>query len=491
LHTDNLSQARKPLLEHPFVLGTMACLRAVAASFAIYSAASSGTGQQMSPDFEDPDSLVLLQMRSEVVKKPALEKEMDGSAAPLNERGYQALVQLKDDNETKVFVRRVAGELGYTPGAGSAGGLKGFAPYFSGTKAKRTFAAMEKELLKVAGQKHSWLTPKGTHASLDEDGFDKVAALKDTQEMEPFVKRLAEDMLDMAPVKDAGFKGLIPFYSGEKARGSFLALQEELVKESQKTDGWLGPMHGLIQHEGQKCADSCQDALARRSTCNRFCGQGHLCASNSSSDDKDLDNFVCTKVVSGASQPLNEAGYSVIQKLKNTTQMSKFVRRIIDTLDLKVLNEKALRVVVPFYSGEKDKRTYETLLKEVKTAGNQTDGWLSRRGMTAPLDQAGYDIVKKLDSIPEMAKYIRRALDAKGLYVRSEGYLNGIAAFYGGEETKTNFAALQKEIRDNQNDPNLGHKGDKNDPALQVKEKDEKGKDKTKGEEHSKDQKKK
>jgi hypothetical protein len=459
----------------------MVFLRVFAASLLISAAVAS-------PEFEeDPDSLVLLQTRSQVVrhhadddglKKPHLDASgLDGDAAPLNERGYQALVKLKDDNETKTFIRRVAAELGYTPGQGSAGALKGLAPYYSGTKAKRTYAALEKELTKIAGQKKSWLTPKGTKASLDEDGFNAVSSLKDTLEMAPFIKRLAEDMLDMAPVKDAGFNGLVPFYSGEKAHGSFLALQEELVKESTKSDGWLGPMHGAIQHEGEKCADPCHDALARGSSCNRFCGQGHLCASNVSSEDKDLDNFVCTKVVSGASQPLNEAGYGVVQKLKNTTQMAKFVRRIIDTLDLKILNEKALHVVIPFYSGEKDKRTYETLLKEIKTAGNQTDGWLSRRGMTAPLDETGFEIVKKLNSVPEMSKYIRRALDAKGLYVRSEGYLNGIAAFYGGEDTKTSFAALQKEIRDNQNDPNLGHKGDKNDPALQSEESDEDKKD--------------
>jgi len=73
---------------------------------------------------------------------------------------------------------------------------------------------------------------------LDEDGFAEIADLRSNNQMERFVKRLASDM-DLSIVDPGGLKGMVPFFSGQKATQSFVALQEELLDTAQRDDGWL------------------------------------------------------------------------------------------------------------------------------------------------------------------------------------------------------------------------------------------------------------
>ena len=76
--------------------------------------------------------------------------------------------------------------------------------------------------------------------------------------------------------------------------------------------------------------------------------------------------------------------------------MEKFVRKVATTLDYSIKNDKALRVLVTYYSGTKDTRSYDALLKELKEVGGTPGSWITPRGTTASLDEDGFQTIVNL-----------------------------------------------------------------------------------------------
>jgi len=79
-------------------------------------------------------------------------------------------------------------------------------------------------------------------APLNEDGYVDVANSRSNRRMERFVERLADEMSLMI-VDEGGLKGLVPYYSGQKATQSFESLQAELLSTARMTDGWVSRKH--------------------------------------------------------------------------------------------------------------------------------------------------------------------------------------------------------------------------------------------------------
>jgi hypothetical protein len=69
--------------------------------------------------------------------------------------------------------------------------------------------------------------------------------------------------------------------------------------------------------------------------------------------------------VSGASASLDEKGYKGVAKLKNQKQMETFIKRIIDDRGLYLVDEGALKGIVPYYSGAKATQTFKALNDEI------------------------------------------------------------------------------------------------------------------------------
>mmetsp|Transcript_145505 Transcript_145505/g.253906 ORF Transcript_145505/g.253906 Transcript_145505/m.253906 type:complete len:290 (+) Transcript_145505:103-972(+) len=117
-----------------------------------------------------PD-MALLQKKAVPSQAPALLEESAATATalpkykhvPLSEQGYSFLSRLKDDREMQGFVRRVIDDLGLE--IVDEGGLMGMVPYYSGKKAKQSFAALEAELAKESKKRKAWALPKGTKGS--------------------------------------------------------------------------------------------------------------------------------------------------------------------------------------------------------------------------------------------------------------------------------------------------------------------------------------
>jgi len=84
----------------------------------------------------------------------------------------------------------------------------------------------------------------GHRASLDERGYQAVAALRDNNEMAAFIRRAAKFLgLDIA--SDDHLQGILPYYSGKEAKQSFEALLLELEKGAYEPDPdgdkWIAP----------------------------------------------------------------------------------------------------------------------------------------------------------------------------------------------------------------------------------------------------------
>merc|ERR1719160_631905 len=68
----------------------------------------------------------------------------------------------------------------------------------------------------------------------------------------------------------------------------------------------------------------------------------------------------------GAKAALDEKGYKAVAKLKSNKEMEAYVRRVLNKLGLHVVDEGALKGVVPYYSGKKSTQSYAKLVEEIK-----------------------------------------------------------------------------------------------------------------------------
>lgn len=163
-----------------------------------------------------------------------------GQTATMDWKGYAGVVALKNDTQMERFVRRKAAKMDMTVKSDQA--LRGFVPYFSGTKGNRPFGALEVEMRRISHKPNGWLAPRGSTAPLNEDGYQTVAALGSSLEMAEFVHRVAND-LNFDVIKEEGLKGMVPYYSGERTKSNFTALKNEMMKVSSKPDGtgWIIP----------------------------------------------------------------------------------------------------------------------------------------------------------------------------------------------------------------------------------------------------------
>lgn len=74
--------------------------------------------------------------------------------------------------------------------------------------------------------------------ALNEDGYMTLAASRNNRKMERFVERIISK-LNLEVVDEGGLKGMVPYYSGVKAKQSFEALRIELQTSARKPDSWV------------------------------------------------------------------------------------------------------------------------------------------------------------------------------------------------------------------------------------------------------------
>jgi len=160
----------------------------------------------------------------------------------------------------------------------------------------------------------------GQTATMDWRGYAAVVALHNDTQMEQFVQRKAAK-LDMTITSDQGLRGFVPFFSGRRGSRPYGALEMEMLKVRASGHGWLSPR--------------------------------------------------------GKTAPLSEDGYDIVAALGSSSEMAKFMKRVAEDLNLSVTSLKGLEGTVPYYSGERTRKSYAEMVDELKSIGTDPDGWLS------------------------------------------------------------------------------------------------------------------
>lgn len=165
-----------------------------------------------------------------------------GVTADIDEKGYQAVARLKDDEEMKTFILRCMAQ--YDCQVEYEGGLMGMVPWFSGTTSVQTLAKLQESLLfAVLARGQRWITYKnsagttGKDASLDLEGYMEIAIIRKDIEMQAFARRLCEKM-GIQITDEGGFAGMIKYHSGASDFQSFDKLQEEIKSAAAAPHSW-------------------------------------------------------------------------------------------------------------------------------------------------------------------------------------------------------------------------------------------------------------
>jgi len=348
-------------------------------------------------------------------------------------------------------VKRVGEDLDIAVSLTGKRALKGFVPWFSGEKSNRTLLRLQNEMVRIAKMPRSWLSRKGASSPLNEVGLAAVASLHDNHEMDKFVSRVAREMMDLEVVDQQRLSGMLPFYSGIKAKKGFDVLLNELEAARKANNSWLSLRHKALEHPGVDCMPSCEKA----GFCN-WCGKGNACCKKDGDNTPDdckgvmsdfkTDKHECVAIATGETATMDWKGYAAVVALKNDTQMERFVRRKAAKMDMTVKSDQALRGFVPYFSGVKGYRPFGALEVELRRISHKPSGWLAARGSTATLTQDGYQTVASLGSSLEMAEFAHRIANDLKLDVIKEEGLRGMVPYYSGERTKSNLTALKNEM---------------------------------------------
>jgi len=300
----------------------------------------------------------------------------------------------------------------------------GMVPWFSGTAASQTFQMLEESLLfaVITHTNSPWLVFKntrdvhGANADLNFFGYVEIAFQKDQKEMEIFVRRLI-DKMGVKIVNEGGFQGMVKYYSGIDNVQDFEKLVQEIRSAPHAPRSWAAWKTALLEIKSRKVSS----------------GSSGL----------------------GNTASLDELGYQSVVDLKDDAQMGDFIRRLIEQLDCKIEDEGGFKGMIPYFSGTRDKQSFEKLRDTLSQAflvhGGST--WLSYRnesgitGDNASLDQVGYMKVAAQRNDEQMRKFVQRLLTQLGVKVIDESGLEGMLHHYSGVDDFQDYSKLLQEVR--------------------------------------------
>jgi len=152
------------------------------------------------------------------------ENTISGKEAPLTEKGYQRVAQLRSNAEMKDFVIRLLAAEGRS--VEPQGWLNGLVPYYSGVVAVQSLAILKAELR--SPKIRVWIDGGvGRTAPLTEAGYQEVAATKNSLQMKAFARRVV-DADGQRIANEGALSALVPFHSGVEGVQSLAKLREDL-----------------------------------------------------------------------------------------------------------------------------------------------------------------------------------------------------------------------------------------------------------------------
>jgi len=394
--------------------------------------------------------------------------DVKGSMAALNGDGYKQVSGLRSNAEMGAFIRRVVRNMGMS--VIDDAGFNGVVPFYSGVRATQSFDALKHEILSAPvwlktnkssanpdrERVASFLDPSdhfatglitGSTATLDEKGYKSVSELKNNTEMTTFIQRVVNEMGGYI-TDEAGFNGVVPYYSGERATQSFVALRQEILSAPMAKKPW-------VKMDSEDSYDS-----------------------STQHDSKDLQTLKNGPVMgnpNGYTTGLDEDGYKAVSRLKSNFEMGLFIRKLVDDMGARIVDEAGFNGVVPFYSGQQSTQSFQALQKEIHSSAKSGNAWVVfddkassnhmegdmelsiRRGAHASVDEhvsgsdaalseKGYKEVSGLQSNAEMKKFMQRVVDDMGGHIVDESGFNGVVPYYSGVRAAQTLQAMKQEI---------------------------------------------
>jgi len=315
------------------------------------------------------------------------------------------------------------------------------------------FGAIRMQYVQFAG--------RTAETALNEQGFQSVAKLRNDTEMGHFIERIVGSM-DLTVVKH-GRQGLEQFaalYSGQDntTEAGPNKTTVELVKQEVRRLAKL-PGGSWVSQTGNSAA-------------------------------------------------LNEEGFSTVVRLGRRSEMDRFVRRTVaEMLDRKVVDEKKLHVMIPYFTGKKGHKGFQELIDTLKLVVVSGKSWLAplheplrhagescfldcqktgycdwcgagnacceeadaqspkecravlsefatsgsecmevASGMRAPLSHKGLEALVNLKNNTETERFVLRVIDDLGYKVTSQMSVMGLVPFYSGAKATKSFGALLEEL---------------------------------------------
>lgn len=148
---------------------------------------------------------------------------------------------------------------------------------------------------------------------------------------------------------------------------------------------------------------------------------------------------------------LDEDGYRKVMELKSKFQTTNFINRLVEQMDLKVVNEDLYRGYILSLGADSDFNGIRWMLEH---QAEEPCGWVASKnkhidvdGETAPLSEYGYMQVVELRNTYEMFKFALRVLEEEGLHMsKHKGKLHGMLSFYNCEKSIQSLERMRQEF---------------------------------------------
>jgi len=214
----------------------------------------------------------------------------------------------------------------------------------------------------------------GSKASLNENGYQQVAALCCHHEMSLFIRReIANQGLDICDLSD--LHGFVHWYDCVTDGKTYLQLKEDISLVMSSHCPWLGHLPNCPK-KGKNCFDfgPCPTEFPEKS-----------CA--------------------GSSAALSTGGYHAVALRCCHFEMEQFLRREIKRQGLVVCGESDLFGLLHWYDCPDDNQTYTHMKQEVKHAWRGSPcPWLAKTGDACPKRGPNCPVVE----VPEPVAHRRR-----------------------------------------------------------------------------------
>jgi len=314
----------------------------------------------------------------------------------------------------------------------------------------------------------------GKAVPLSEEGFQRVAKLRNDVEMKTFMNRVL--LSEARYVTDhAQMNGFVPFYSGTKAHAAHKGAHKCESGESVSETLCMQAAQQVIPADQTQVRTTLQVGSYGRVPVGCSVQSGGDWAAHYNKNPNGMNDggysLVCAETEVrdlatmkaelrkadwvadglGRTAQFTEEGYQKVVQLKSTGNTRAYLRRLLEADRNKVTDDKSLDGVVRVYSSEMaGQRSLAELKNELKSAPwvVPLGDWQGLKGSTAPLSEEGYQLVAKMRSDAEMTTFIRRLLESEARTVQDEAGLTGVVPFHSGTTSVQSLDGLKAEIRD-------------------------------------------